>query len=66
MNPFVVTRMVSLLFPIAWFALLMIALWQLRRATLSESVRLGWAALIVLIPIIGAVAFFIVRPGGRK
>jgi hypothetical protein len=64
MDTFVLAfQIFNILLLAAWLVLAVAALLQLRHAALSESIRLGWAALIVLIPIIGAIAFFIVRPG---
>jgi hypothetical protein len=55
---------------IAWFAwikgtifvLTIIALLSLRRHPMDESPRFLWAVLIFLMPILGSVVFFIVRP----
>lgn len=46
-----------------WILLSLLALRQLRGRALTETLRLGWAALIVLVPVVGAVAFFLVQPG---
>jgi hypothetical protein len=37
----------------------------LRKANLPEAARAIWAAVIVLIPILGTLAFLIVQPVGR-
>jgi hypothetical protein len=47
----------------AWIALAVLALVQLRRQKLNETARAIWAALVVVVPILGAIAFWIVRPG---
>ena len=39
------------------------ALRQLGRRPLSESVRVLWVIVILFVPILGAVAFWLVRPG---
>jgi hypothetical protein len=53
-----------------WLILALFALFQLRHHELPETARAIWAALILLVPIVGALAFWIVKPGkqfpGRK
>ena len=46
-----------------WLVLAVLALFQLRRLDIPETPRAIWAALILLVPIVGAIAFWIVRPG---
>ena len=50
---------------IVWLVAAIYALFKLRKADLPEAARAIWAAVIVLIPILGALAFLIVQPGGR-
>ncbi len=61
-------------FDVAWFAwiklavlalvlvLAIVALLSLRRRPLDELPRFLWALLIVLMPVVGPVVYFIVRP----
>ena len=53
-----------------WLILALFALFQLRDHELPETARAIWAALILFVPIVGALAFWIVKPGkqfpGRK
>lgn len=46
-----------------WPLLAFFALLALRRAQLPETSKALWALLIVVVPIFGALAFFIVKPG---
>lgn len=46
----------------SWPLLSLIALYRLRRRSLAGTAQALWALLIVAIPILGALAFFIVRP----
>jgi hypothetical protein len=46
-----------------WIVLAVLALVQLRHLNLNETTRAIWAALVVVVPILGAIAFWIVRPG---
>jgi hypothetical protein len=54
---------IGLLF--TWVALAIYALTRLRRAGLAQTPTVAWAALILLVPVLGAVAFLIVDPGRR-
>jgi hypothetical protein len=47
---------------VVWVALALFALLRLRRAGLGPALTLGWAALILLVPFLGAAAFLVVRP----
>ncbi len=46
----------------SWSILSIIALFALRRAQVTGINQAIWALLIIVIPILGALAFFIVRP----
>jgi hypothetical protein len=48
--------------PIAWIALSVYTLLALKSVHLNETARALWALLIVLVPILGAVAYWLVRP----
>jgi len=48
-----------------WLILAIFALFRLRHLELTETARAIWAALILLVPIGGALAFWIVQPGRR-
>lgn len=47
---------------VIWLACAVIALLGLRRQKISDTARALWALLIVVVPILGAVAYWIVRP----
>lgn len=55
-----------LAFLLAWSILSLLALRELRGRPLPEDARAIWAVLIVVVPFLGALAFFVVRPGGRQ
>ncbi len=46
----------------SWPLLSLIALFSLRRSHLTGTSQALWALLIVAIPVLGALAFFILRP----
>jgi hypothetical protein len=48
--------------PIAWIGLSIFTLLALKSVHLNETARALWALLIVLVPILGAVAYWLVRP----
>jgi len=50
------------LLPIAWIALSIYTLLALKSIHLNETARALWAILIVFVPILGAVAYWLVRP----
>ena len=60
---YMLVTLFNLLLLVGWLVLAVIALVQLRQRGLSETARAIWAALIVVIPIAGALAFWIVGPG---
>jgi hypothetical protein len=51
---------------VGWFVLAIVALFMLRSRELPDTALAVWAAVIVIIPIIGALAFWIVSPGRRR
>lgn len=50
----------------AWFVLGFRALKYLHRAKLSESIRLLWVAIVIFVPLIGALAVLNVRPNEQR
>jgi hypothetical protein len=53
----------TLAIPIGWLLLSLLALFGLRGRNLDQTTQALWALLIVSVPILGALAFWIVRPG---
>ena len=47
---------------VLWLALVFIALFQIRSRALSGSTQISWTLIVLLIPILGALAFLIVSP----
>ena len=56
-------QIVNFLILVGWIVLVIVALTRLRRCQLDETARVLWAIVIVLVPFMGALAFFVVRPG---
>lgn len=55
-------RFLSCLFPLVWIAVSIPALLMLRKRHLGEVALALWAILIVMVPILGAIAFWIISP----
>ena len=55
-------QVINVLLICAWVVMAIIALRELRRRSLPPLARAIWAAIIVLMPLLGALAFFIARP----
>ncbi len=51
------------LFILLWLGLSAAALFSLRKRSMNEVARVLWVALIVALPVLGAVSFWIVNPG---
>ncbi len=50
-----------------WPLLGVVALFRLRSVEMSDVARVGWAAVILVIPVLGAIAFFLVgKPANGK
>jgi large-conductance mechanosensitive channel len=45
----------------AWILLAIWALWRLRKEEMSDTAQVIWTLVILLIPILGAAAYFVVR-----
>ena len=58
----IILNFLILLFFLSWVPLSIYALVQLRYPRISEVARVLWAALIISVPYLGAIAFLIVRP----
>jgi len=50
------------LLPLAWIALGVYTLLSLKSVHLNETARAVWVLVIVLVPILGAVAYWLIRP----
>lgn len=59
---FLVFQMLNCLVLLAWLGLSIAALLGLRKKGMSETARVLWTMVILAIPIMGAVSFWIVNP----
>ena len=60
---FLVVQLIGFLLTAGWVIFSLVTILALRRQRLPIMPQALWAALIVLAPILGALAFWIVRPG---
>lgn len=63
---FFVVQIFNILFWVAWPVLALLALRGLRYVAVQDTARVLWALLILVIPVFGALAFWIVKPGGDR
>jgi uncharacterized membrane protein YhaH (DUF805 family) len=63
--PLFFAQLINLGLLLIWIVLAVIALRGLSRAGFGPGVTLGWAALIVVVPVLGAAAFLIVNQPRR-
>jgi hypothetical protein len=53
----------NILILLAWIILTIVTLFQLKDQALSATDKVLWVIVVTCIPILGAVAFFIIQPG---
>lgn len=62
-NPgFIIVQIINLALILAWLVLVLIALFSLKRRNLSPTAKGIWALVIMIVPLMGAISFFIVQP----
>ncbi|MEA4910411.1 MAG: hypothetical protein VB089_22510 [Anaerolineaceae bacterium] len=62
---YLLVHLINLGLILLWPVLSVLALFGLRRQALGEALRFLWAVFIVIVPLMGAIAFWIVKPGSR-
>ncbi len=65
MDPMQAANLINLLILSTWLGFLVIAFVRLARTPMGELARVLWAALILLIPLLGALAFMLVSSAHR-
>jgi hypothetical protein len=63
---FLFLQILNCLIPLLWLGLSVAALLGLKKRSLGETATVLWAILICILPILGAVAFWIVSPKGQE
>ena len=54
-------QLLNLILLVLWLVLIGLSLYQLRKAPMPDHLRLIWVLVILLIPIVGALAYLIMR-----
>lgn len=60
---FFFVQIINLLILFGWLLVALFALFRLRDLKMPSTAKALWTLIILLIPLIGALAFFLVRPG---
>jgi hypothetical protein len=61
--PFLVIQIVNILLLLSWIVLIVIALLKMRQRLFGELAHVLWVIVIIFVPVFGALAFLITRPG---
>lgn len=60
----VLSQSLNILILLAWIVLTLVTLFQLKERALPAIPKVLWVIVVCCIPILGAVAFFIIQPSG--
>jgi hypothetical protein len=60
-NP-VILQIVNILLLVSWIVLSLISLIRIKNITLSSTSKAIWVLIVICVPILGAIALFIVNP----
>lgn len=63
---FLFLQVLNCLIPLIWLGLSIAALLMLKKRSLGETTTVLWAILICILPILGAIAFWIISPKGGE
>jgi hypothetical protein len=61
--PFLVVQILSLLLMLLWIVLVIVSFWKMRQRRFGELAHILWVIVIIFVPVFGALAFLITRPG---
>ena len=59
---FIIVQIINLALILAWLIMVLIALFSLKRRKLSPTAKGIWALIIMVVPLLGAISFFIIQP----
>ena len=60
---YVLVQLLNIGLLLGWLGLDLWALWEMRSRAMSDTAKALWTLIVLLLPIVGALAFWIVRPG---
>jgi hypothetical protein len=63
---YLLVQLINLVLLVGWPLLTLLGLFQLRRRELPQTALAIWVVIVLFVPIVGALAFWIVRPGRPK
>ncbi len=66
MDIFSTVQIINFALLVLWPVLSLLALVQVRRKHLEAWHQIAWTLIILLIPVLGAIAFFVVAPQGKQ
>lgn len=66
MNVLSIIQVINIALLILWPVLSLLALVQVRQKHLSDWHQIAWTLIILMIPVLGAIAFFVIAPEGQK
>lgn len=66
MNVLSTIQIINIALLILWPVLSLLALIQVRQKHLADWHQIAWTLIILIIPILGAIAFFVIAPEGQK
>jgi hypothetical protein len=59
---FLIVQIINILLLLGWIGLAIYAFVRMRRQSLTEELRLLWSVVIIVFPIVGALAFLMRKP----
>ena len=63
---YVLVQLLNLTFVLGWLVLGVVALFSLRKRRLPATAQALWAMFVVVVPFLGAIAYWIVQPAGEN
>lgn len=64
--PFLVIQIVNIVLALSWIILIFVAFVKMRQRRLGELAHILWVIVIIFVPVLGALAFLITRPGSPQ
>lgn len=59
---FLLVQLINITLLILWIVIILWSFRRLNKRVMSASQRLGWAAIIIFVPILGGLAFLVTHP----
>jgi flagellar biosynthesis protein FliQ len=62
----VVLQIINIVLLVSWIVLSVISLFKIKNKTLSSTAKAIWVLIVICVPILGAIALFIVNPSESR